>query len=286
MSVYAIGDVQGCGAELDALLHAIGFAPPRDRLLFVGDLVNRGPDSLGVLRRVRDLGAAAECVLGNHDLHLLAVAAGVAPPKRQDTLAAVLAAPDRDGLLDWLRRRPLLVDDPASGATVLHAGLPPQWDVAQARARAREVEAALAGPGWIDLLARMYGDTPRRWRDGLAGWARLRVIVNCLTRLRYCDAAGVLALGEKGAPGSQRPPFQPWFAVPERRSRGTTIVFGHWSTLRLARADCERYRVWPLDTGCVWGERLTALRLDDWQVYSVPATSRAPRQRPAEPAPA
>lgn len=276
MSVYAIGDVQGCRAELDALLDLVGFAPPRDRLLFVGDLVNRGPDSAGVLRRVRALAPAAESVLGNHDLHLLAIAAGVARPRRQDTLADVLAAPDREELLDWLRRRPLLAEDPVSGTTILHAGLPPQWDIAQARALAREVEAVLAGPDWIDLLRHMYGDAPHRWNDGLAGWPRLRVIVNCLTRLRYCDAGGRLALGEKGAPGSQRAPFEPWYALPGRRSRGTTVVFGHWSTLRLPPADCERYCAWPIDTGCVWGGGLTALRLDDWRTFTVPALGRPP----------
>ncbi len=271
MATYAIGDVQGCRAELEALLATVGWSPARDRLVFVGDLVNRGPDSLGVLRLVHGLGARAVCVLGNHDLHLLAVAEDPARRRRQDTLDAVLAAPDRATLLAWLRRCPLLHREPAHGVTVVHAGLPPQWSVDLAEACAGEVQAVLAGPRYRDLLARMYGHTPACWSERLRGWSRLRFTINSLTRLRFCDPAGALALAEKGAPGTQAPHLQPWFAVPERASSGTDIVFGHWSTLRLSAPERERYRVHPLDSGCVWGGRMTALRLEDRRLFSVPS---------------
>jgi len=271
MATYAIGDVQGCRAELEALLATVGWSPARDRLVFVGDLVNRGPDSLGVLRLVHGLGARAVCVLGNHDLHLLAVAEDAARKRRQDTLDAVLDAPDRDTLLTWLRRCPLLHREAAHGVTVVHAGLPPQWSVDTAEACAGEVQAALAGPRYRDLLARMYGHTPGRWSERLRGWSRLRFTINALTRLRFCDPAGALALTDKGAPGTQAPHLQPWFAVPARASRDTDIVFGHWSTLRLSAPERERYRVHPLDSGCVWGGHLTALRLEDRRLFSVPS---------------
>lgn len=258
MAVYAIGDVQGCYDELLALLGKIAFDPKRDHLWFTGDLVNRGPQSLRVLRFVQGLGHAAHCVLGNHDLHLLAVASGHERCGRHDTLQDVLAAPDRDELLDWLRQLPLLHHDTATGFTLIHAGLPPQWDLAQARACAAEVEAVLRGSACDEFLMQMYADEPLLWSDSLSGVARLRFITNCFTRLRFCDEQGRLALHEKGPPGSQPAPYLPWFEIPHRRSRDLNIVFGHWSALREYAAQ----GVHALDTGCVWGGSLSALRLD------------------------
>jgi bis(5'-nucleosyl)-tetraphosphatase (symmetrical) len=258
MALYAIGDVQGCDTELGALLEAIDFSPDRDRVWFVGDLVNRGPSSLQVLRRVRALGNAATVTLGNHDLHLLAVALGCAPLRSDDTLAQVLAAPDRDALLEWLVRQPLLHEDPPLGLCMLHAGLPPQWDLRTAQNCARELELALRhNPE--KLFRQMYGDKPNRWDPALRGAERLRFIANCFTRLRYLDAKGRLALREKHAPTeSPRPLLIPWFEAEDAAWRGTRIIFGHWSTLGFFRnAD-----VIGLDTGCVWGGTLTALRLD------------------------
>jgi bis(5'-nucleosyl)-tetraphosphatase (symmetrical) len=257
MAIYAVGDVQGCYDELRALLERVRFDPACDRLWLTGDLVLRGPRSLQVLRFARALGERAVTVLGNHDLHLLAVAQGVRQDRSAD-VAEVLAAPDRDELLEWLRTRPLLHHDAALGYTMLHAGLPPAWDLAQARACAGEVEAALRGPAYRELLAHMYGDGPDRWSEDLTGWERLRFIINCFTRLRYCDDSGRLALQEKGPPGSQPAPLRPWFAIPGRVSADLKIVFGHWSTL----GPCSAPGVFPLDTGCLWGGALTALRLD------------------------
>jgi len=258
MALYAIGDVQGCDAELAALLKAIGFSAERDRLWFVGDLVNRGPASLRVLRRVCALGDAATVALGNHDLHLLAVAHGCAQLRRGDTVTDVLAAPDRDSLLDWLLRRPLLHEDPELNLCLLHAGLPPQWDMPTARACAREFERALR----LDparLFKRMYGDKPDRWEDVQGGAERLRFIVNCFTRLRYVDANGRLALRAKDAPEKARSrSLVPWFEAADACWRGPQFVFGHWSTLGFFR----NANVIGLDTGCVWGGSLTALRLD------------------------
>jgi bis(5'-nucleosyl)-tetraphosphatase (symmetrical) len=258
MALYAIGDVQGCDAELGALLGALKFSADRDSLWFVGDLVNRGPDSLKVLRRIRALGDAATVILGNHDLHLLAVAHGGARLRDDDTLGAVLAAPDRAVLLDWLSSRPLMHEDPHLNVCMVHAGLAPQWDIALARECAHELERALKRDP-TKLFDRLYGDQPDRWDDALEGEERLRFIANCLTRLRYLDAEGRLALRAKGSPKkAQSKSLIPWFEAREARWRGTRIVFGHWSTLGFfSNAD-----VTGLDTGCVWGACLTALRLD------------------------
>ena len=258
MALYAIGDVQGCDAELGQLLQALSFSPDKDRVWFVGDLVNRGPASLQVLRRVRALGGAAAVTLGNHDLHLLALAHGFGRQKRDDTLSEVLAAPDRDSLLDWLARLPLCVEDRALNLCMLHAGLSPQWDMPTARRCARELERALRREP-STLFENMYGDQPDRWDEALKGAERLRYIVNCFTRLRYVDAAGRLELHAKGAPKkAQRGSLIPWYEAPQARWRGTRLVVGHWSTLGFFRnAD-----VTALDTGCVWGGSLTALRLD------------------------
>lgn len=258
MALYAIGDVQGCFDALRALLDKLRFDPSCDTLWFTGDLVNRGPQSLEVLRFVAGLGTSAITVLGNHDLHLLAVASGCARSKARDTLDPVLTAPDRDALLDWLRRRPLLHVDTPRNLALVHAGLVPQWSVEEARALAAEAEAIIRGPRATEFYQHMYGDSPRCWHAELHGYERLRFIVNVLTRLRYCDVDGRVDLVHRGAPGSQPPPWMPWYAVATRRSRGTRIVFGHWSTLGLHRTD----DVFGLDTGCVWGGKLTALRLD------------------------
>ncbi|NIR60919.1 MAG: symmetrical bis(5'-nucleosyl)-tetraphosphatase [Gammaproteobacteria bacterium] len=258
MAHYAVGDVQGCLGPLRRLLEALRFDPAADRLWLTGDLVNRGPDSLATLRLIRELGEAAVAVLGNHDLHMLAVAAGAEPAKTSDTFDDVLSAPDRETLLEWLRHRPLLHRDTALGWTLLHAGLPPQWDIDTAQARAREVETALRGPRCRELLTGMYGDEPERWSDSLAGAPRLRFIINCLTRLRFCDAAGRLALGVKGPPGAQPEGYLPWFEIPGRASAGARIVFGHWAALG-TRAGPDAYGI---DGGCVWDGRLVALRLD------------------------
>ena len=257
MAVFAVGDVQGCYDELQALLDAIGFADG-DVLWLTGDLVNRGPGSLAVLRFVRDLGPRAVTVLGNHDLHLLAYAEGYSRLHPDDTIEQVMAASDSGELLHWLRHQPLLHHDESLSVTMIHAGLPPQWDLATARACAAEVETALRGEHYRDYLANMYGNQPQRWSPQLTGSARLRFLTNCFTRLRYCHADGRLALKHKGAPGTQPEGVLPWFEVPQRRSRGHHIVFGHWSTL----ATGSRDDVHALDGGCVWGGTLTAVRLD------------------------
>jgi bis(5'-nucleosyl)-tetraphosphatase (symmetrical) len=258
MAVYAIGDVQGCHDELRRLLDLLRFDPARDRLWLTGDLVNRGPDSLGVLRTVRGLGAAATVVLGNHDLHLLALDAGVRPPRSGDaSLLPVLAAPDSGELLDWLASRPLLHRDPGLGWTLLHAGLPPQWNLSTAAACAREVEQALAADR-AAFLKNMYGNDPDRWSDDLPAKRRRRFAVNCLTRLRFVDRDGRLLLQLKGTPDTTPPGAIPWFRHPDRASAGQRIVFGHWSALGYLR----EAGVLALDTGCVWGGSLCAARLD------------------------
>jgi bis(5'-nucleosyl)-tetraphosphatase (symmetrical) len=260
MATYAIGDIQGCDDEFARLLERLQFDPASDRLWLVGDLVNRGPRSLAVLRRVRALGEAAITVLGNHDLHLLAVAlTRTEKRKAQDTIEDILQAPDRDELLDWLRHRPMLHHDAALGYTMLHAGLPPQWDLAQARACAAELEAALRDlAACKHLFEHMYGDRPNRWDDRLTGIERLRFITNCLTRLRFCRADGQLELKYKGRIEQAPPELMPWFRVPTRRTSDVRIVCGHWSALGYHEGD----NVLSIDTGCVWGQRLCAVRLD------------------------
>jgi bis(5'-nucleosyl)-tetraphosphatase (symmetrical) len=257
MTTYAIGDVQGCRDELVALLEKIRFDRARDRLWFVGDLVNRGPDSLGVLRFVRDLGEKTIVVLGNHDLHLLAVAQGLGRGlRRKDTITDVLEAPDRDELLDWLRHRQLVHHDRDVGFAMVHAGFPPQWTLSQAIAAGREVEGALARQP-AEVYADMYGDGPQRWSDTLEGGERLRCIVNCCTRLRFVDGDGRLNLRLKETPSSVAAPWIPWFSAPGRRTANDRIVCGHWSALGLSTSA----NVWAIDSGCVWGDRLTALKL-------------------------
>lgn len=258
MAVYAIGDIQGCYDELRRALDAVQFDPAADCLWCVGDLVNRGPNSLEVLRFVHGLGDAAVCVLGNHDLHLLALAAGNQKHKGEGSLASVLAATDSDELLHWLRHRPLIHHDPGLDFLMVHAGLPPQWDRDTAIACAREVESVLRGDRHGDYFAHMYGNKPDAWDPALAGMERWRYITNCLTRLRFCETDGRLALKEKGPPGSQARGRMPWFEHPRRATRSQRIVFGHWSTLGYL----AQHNVWALDTGCLWGGALTLLRLD------------------------
>lgn len=259
MAIYALGDIQGCYDELCTALDAVAFDPGRDRLWFVGDLVNRGPKSLEVLRFVHGLGDAAISVLGNHDLHLLAIASGNESQAGKDNLTSILEAPDRDELLHWLRQRPLMHYDPKLDFALLHAGLPPQWTIAMAGMHAHEVEQVLRGDGYAEFFHHMYGNKPKRWSEALEGMDRLRFITNCFTRLRFCTPKGKLRLKEKGPPGTQKDPkAMPWFDVPGRASRGTRIVFGHWSTLGYV----ARNNVWAIDTGCLWGGSLTLLRID------------------------
>jgi len=252
---YAIGDLQGCVEELRTLLSRLKFSADRDRLWFVGDLVNRGPDSLAALRLVRDLGDNAVVVLGNHDLHLLAVACGVQRRRRSDTLDAVLAAPDRDALIEWLRLRPLAHLE--GNDLMVHAGVVPQWTAARTLALAAEVSSALRRDPRA-LFEHMYGDEPERWDEQLAGAERLRFIINVLTRLRLCTADGRVDISVKGPPPPPPSPLRPWFEHPQRASRDVRVIFGHWSALGLV----ERSGVLGLDSGCVWGGSLTAANLD------------------------
>ena len=266
MATYAIGDIQGCFDSLQQLLDEINYDPASDTLWFTGDLVNRGPQSLETLRFVQGLGEQAITVLGNHDLHLIAVHEGHNKyVSNGDTLSGILQAEDAEELIHWLRQQPLLHRDAELGITMVHAGLPPQWDLQQARSCAHEVEDALRGNNYRDFIDHMYGNLPDLWRDDLQGHDRLRFIINCFTRLRYCNENGKLALSAKGRPGTQPSGVMPWFQVPSRRSQGDTLIFGHWSTLGLYRGD----NVIALDTGCLWGGQLTALRLEDDEVYSV-----------------
>jgi len=255
MATYLIGDVQGCDEALGRLLQTVDFSASRDTLYLLGDLVNRGPDSVAVLRRMMALDGAAHCVLGNHDLHALALAAGVRAPGRMDTLQALLQAPDRDGLLAWLRQQAMALQ--AHGVLMVHAGVLPQWSAADTLARATELEGVLRGPGWQDFLHQMYGNEPARWDNALQGPARLRVIVNALTRLRFCTADGTMEFDTKEGASGAPPGHMPWFDVPDRRTAGDVVAFGHWSTLGWL----GRHDVIALDSGCVWGGCLSALRL-------------------------
>jgi bis(5'-nucleosyl)-tetraphosphatase (symmetrical) len=260
MPTYAIGDIQGCCDEFEVLLERIEFDPQHDRLWLVGDLVNRGPRSLDVLRLVRKLGAAVTTVLGNHDLHLLAAALTPSEQlKPTDTLGDIFSAPDRDELLNWLRHQPILHHDPELNYTMIHAGLAPEWDFEQARECATELENALRDDdASTELFAHMYGDQPDHWSEDLKGVDRLRFITNCFTRLRFCHRDGRLALRHKGAIEDASHGLVPWFRAPHRRTRDLRIVCGHWSALGLYEGD----GVLSIDTGCVWGASLCAIRLD------------------------
>ena len=263
MSVYAVGDIQGCYHELKQMLELIAFDQKKDQLWLVGDLVNRGADSLAVLRLVKSMGDSAITVLGNHDLHLLAVAAGVAELHRSDTLNEILEAPDREELLTWLRQQRMLHVD--NNHVLLHAGLFPAWGVKQAQMLAREVEQALRGDDYVNLLKKMYGNTPNHWDDSFSGYDRLRVITNSLTRMRICTPQGEMQFKFKGELPDVPTGFLPWFDLPQRASADYTVVFGHWSALGLI----NRPNVIALDTGCLWGGNLTAIRLEDRKLFQV-----------------
>lgn len=259
MAIYLIGDVQGCDEALQRLLDKISFSPSRDTLYLLGDLVNRGPSSAAVLRRLSNYGSAARCLLGNHDLNLLAIAQGVRKPHRKDTLSCILEAPDRVAMLDWLRAQRMAITETIDGHTVLmvHAGVLPSWTSGKTMALAAEVEAILGGPELKNFLHEMYDDEPNCWSDALQGAARLRVIVNALTRLRLCDAQGKMEFKFKENASSAPAGYLPWFDIPGRKTARVTIAFGHWSTLGwLGRSD-----VLALDTGCVWGGCLSAMHL-------------------------
>ncbi|MBO9536945.1 symmetrical bis(5'-nucleosyl)-tetraphosphatase [Herbaspirillum sp.] len=259
---YVIGDLQGCGQQLQHLLDNI--SPPDDKhFIFAGDLINRGPQSLQTLRTVMSMGDRARAVLGNHDLHLLAVSQGIRPLHKDDTLHDILDAPDRDELIDWLRRRPLAIHE--QGHLIVHAGVLPQWDLPQALALAGEVGAMLQSDRWVDFLTHMYGNQPARWSDDLAGYDRLRCIINAFTRVRFCQADGTMDFSMKEGASSAPEGLMPWFEVPGRRTEDVTVVFGHWSTLGLVM----RPNLIALDTGCVWGGKLTAVRLSDRALFQV-----------------
>jgi len=261
MATYAIGDVQGCYDELQALVTAIGFDRRRDQLWFVGDLVNRGPKSLEVLRFVRDLGKRAVTVLGNHDLHLVCVYEGVEKRRKGDTLDAVLDAPDARELIDWLRTRAMMHRD--RGWAMVHAGLLPQWTIDKSLKLATEVERALAAGNYRDFLAKLYGDEPVKWDDRLAGWDRLRLVVNVMTRMRFCTATGRMDVRSKGRAAPKG--YRPWFEARPARAE-PAIVCGHWSTLGLKLTE----QMAALDTGCVWGGALSALRLESRKLIQLP----------------
>lgn len=266
MATYAIGDIQGCFGSFMRLLEQCAFAPEKDRLWLVGDLVNRGPRSLETLRYVRGLGSAAVTVLGNHDLSLLMAAEGFGKRGKGDTFDEILAAPDRDELLFWLRQQALCHVE--GNFCLVHAGLLPQWTVDEARGLAGEVEDALTGPDWREFMAHMWGSEPAMWDAGLEGWPRLRVIVNAMTRMRFCTPRGVMEFKSKGEVHKAPPGHLPWFEVPGRRSADAVLVTGHWSALGL--------KVLPnllaIDSGCLWGGPLTAIRLEDRTLFQVPCS--------------
>ena len=254
--IYAVGDIQGCGPSLKALIKKL---PKKSNLIFLGDLVNRGPDSLGALRQLKSLqeSGRAECILGNHDLHLLAIDAGLRKTKGLDTVDAILQAPDRRELINWIRKRPMALSN--GKVLTVHAGVLPQWDLQQTIECAQEVEKALRSKSYKEFLANMYGNTPNKWSNSLKGYERLRVITNALTRMRFCTPSGQMEFESKEGLGSGPKGFMPWFNTPKRKTKDALIYFGHWSTLGLLR----RNNVIGLDTGCVWGGKLTALEIAD-----------------------
>ncbi len=269
MATYVVGDIQGCYTELVQLLEEIHFDPGKDKLWLVGDLVNRGADSLHVLRLVKSLGDSAITVLGNHDLHLLAVACGTGRLHRGDTLDEILKAPDREELLSWLRHQRLLHVE--GDFVLVHAGLLPGWTVMQAAALAREAEAALQSDDYIEFFSNMYGNQPSAWEDGLTGYKRLRVITNALTRMRICTDSGEMEFDFKAEQENIPAGFRPWFDIPNRASADKTVIFGHWSALGLM----VKSNAIALDTGCLWGGPLTAIRLEDREIIQVACANPA-----------
>ena len=268
MTTYAIGDVQGCLKPLQALLQKINFDETTDTLWFCGDLVNRGPDSLETLRFIKQLGHSAVVILGNHDLHLLALAHGVGSVRRKDTLQPVLDAPDATELLSWLIQQPLVHTDKQLGHFMVHAGIPPQWSLSECVSYAAEVHAALRSPDPTFFFEHMYGNEPACWEPQLKGHERLRVITNYLTRMRLCDPQGFLELDYKGGAGGAPLGYQPWYAYRQHKSDSHTIIFGHWAALEGA---CPVEHIHALDTGCVWGGPLTAMNLETGQRFSDPS---------------
>lgn len=255
MALYLIGDVQGCNASLGHLLDTLGFSPSRDTIHLLGDLINRGPDNLGVLKRLQSFEHSAQCILGNHDLHLLGVHLGIRNLKPGDTVQDILQSPERDKHMDWLRHQALaLMQD---SVLMVHAGVLPSWTAEKTLSLAGEVSAVLQSPDWKDFIRQMYGNLPARWQEDLQGIERLRVIVNGLTRLRYCTPQGEMEFAHHGAPDIAPEGFVPWFEVPGRQTAHHTVAFGHWSSL----PTLNRQDVWELDSGCVWGRGLTALHL-------------------------
>lgn len=265
MATYAIGDIQGCLEPLQCLLKKINFNPAKDKLWLAGDVINRGPDSLATLRFLYKLRDSITLVLGNHDLHFVAVYYGLRKAGKNDTLDQLLIAPDRADLVYWLRQQPLVHHDASLGFTMVHAGIPPQWSLEQALIRSREVEQVLQSDAPEYLLENMYGNSPARWHDDLQGAERLRVITNYFTRMRFCSAEGELELQTKESADAAPIGFAPWFSLAGRRMRNEKIIFGHWAALE-GRANTKN--IYALDTGCVWGGELTALRLDDEVLFS------------------
>lgn len=272
MSTYLIGDVHGCYAELIALLEQVDFSEATDTLWLTGDLVARGPGSLEVLRFVRGLGDSVRLVLGNHDLHLLAVYAGISRSKPKDRMSSLLEADDADELINWLRRQPLLQVDEEKKLVMAHAGITPQWDIAAAIACARDVEAVLSSDSYPLFLDAMYGDMPNNWSEGLSGLARLRFITNALTRMRYCFPNGQLDMFCKDAPENAPAPLKPWFSIPGPVSENYSIAFGHWASLE-GKGTPEG--IYALDTGCCWGGNLTCLRWEDKRYFTQPSNRPA-----------
>ena len=272
MSTYAIGDVQGCFKELLQLLDKINFDETNDRLWFVGDIVNRGPASLEVLNFIMKLGDSAITVLGNHDLHLVALAEGIILPQKSDTLAPILSSPDKQELIAWFRQQALMHHDKDLNFYMVHAGLPPQWGIDQALELASEATQFLNSDNYLSFIKVMYGDTPALWDEKLAGNDRLRFIVNCFTRIRFLNDNHELNFSEKGAPGSNDDHLFPWFTIDDRKSKNEKIIFGHWATVHLGNIhDFTPYNVYPIDTGCFWDGDLTAMRLEDEKLFSVPS---------------
>ena len=272
MATYAIGDVQGCFKELTQLLDKINFDESNDRLWFAGDIVNRGPDSLEVLNFIIKLGDSAITALGNHDLHLISIAEGITQQHKLDTLTSILTSPDKKKLIEWLRQQPFMHHDKDLNFSLIHAGLPPQWEIQQALEFSSELTQILRADNYFSFIKDMYGNTPNVWNDNLTGNDRLRYIVNCFTRIRYLNDKNELNFSEKGAPGeTHKDHLFPWFMIDDRKSKHDKIVFGHWSTVHLGNIDSfAPYNVFPIDTACLWGGELSALRLEDETLFSVP----------------
>lgn len=272
MAIYAIGDLQGCFDELIDLLNEINFDESHDQLWFAGDIINRGPKSLECLEFVFNNSSFCKTVLGNHDLHFIALAHGVRKPHKSDTLNTILNTTKRDEFINWYRQQPLLLKDDETQFHLIHAGIPPQWDITLSIELAQETSAYLQSKQFNDFIHRMYGNEPLIWNERLQGFERYRFIINCFTRLRYCNKDGSLEFNYKGSPGSQNDYLFPWYSHRERKTKNNKILFGHWSTVTLGKdKDFSIWNAYPLDTGCLWGGQLTALRLLDEKIFSVPS---------------